>query len=226
MIRTSLMTTKQFAKHIKTQPISGGKGDSTVNSTEKSQGAFTKTLQTAFASNNAAQQGQLNFLNQKLQSAINNPSGFSPEALAAMRTQATEQAAQSNKDITQAVQGKFATQGSATALPNGVQEQIDAGIAQNVAKAESDQQLGITEQNAQLQNQNKWKAVQAEQGVAGLENPTGMASTETGSAGEVGNLSQAATAANGPGVGSILGSVVGAGLQGWSSGGFKKPGGN
>ena len=194
--------------------VSGGKGDSTAESTEKSQGAFTNTLQNAFASNNQNQQQQLNFLNQQLQSGITNPQGYSPETLAAMRTQATEQAAQSNKNVMQAVNEKYATQGgaSATALPDGVQEQIAAGVGSTIANNEANAQLGITEQNGQLQNQNYWKAVQGDETVAQMENPEGFAGATNSAAGTVSNLSDAVTRANGPGVGSILGSVIGAGI--------------
>lgn len=199
--------------------VSGGKGDSTATNTEKSQGSFTNTLQGAFAKNNANQQQQLDFLSKNLQSAVTNPQGYSPATLAAMRTQATEAGAQNNKNVMQAVNDKFATQGggSATALPSGVQEQIDAGVGTSVANNEANQQLGITEQNGQLENENKWKAIQGEQGVASLENPEGMSSGATGAADSVTGLSQAVTAANGPGIGSILGSVAGAGLGAVSS---------
>lgn len=194
--------------------VSGGKGDSTASNTEKSQGSFTNTLQSSFANNNANQQQQLNFLSKNLQSAVTNPQGYSPETLAAMRTQVTDKAAQSNKDVMQAVNEKNATQGggSATALPSGVQEQIDAGVGTQIANNEANSQLGITEQNGQLQNENKWKAIQGEQDVASLENPEGMAGAGNNAASTVGGLSQAVTQANGPGIGSILGGVVGAGL--------------
>src|SRR5260370_369588 len=85
------------------RPVSGGKGDNTASNTEKQTAQFANTLQGVFASNNAAQQGQLNFLNQKLQAGINNPQGYSPATLAAMRTQATEQGAQANKNVMGAV---------------------------------------------------------------------------------------------------------------------------
>jgi hypothetical protein len=192
--------------------VSGGKGDNTASQTEKSQGAFTQQLQQIFAQHNQQQQGQLNFLNQKLQDAINNPQGYNPQALAAMRTQATEQGALQNQQVEKALGNKFATQGGATSLPSGVQAQLQAQTANAAEQNVNNAQMGITEQNAQLQNENQWRAIQGAEGVAGMENPDALASTETGSAGTVGNLSQAVTAANGPTWGSILGGVVGAGL--------------
>lgn len=214
MIRTSQMTDVQFAAFVSSHPVAGGKGDNAASSTEKSQAGFTNTLQQTFAKNNANQQQQLNFLNQQLQAGVTNPQGYSPETLAAMRTQATESAAQNNKNVMQAVNEKNATQGgaSAAALPSGVQEQIEAGVGSTIANQEANAQLGITEQNGQLENENKWKAVQGEEQVASLENPEGFAGVETNSAGTVGSLSQAVTQSQGPSVGSILGGVVGAGI--------------
>src|SRR5260370_335529 len=161
MIRTSKMSDAQFAALLATHPISGGKGDDTAKSTEASAATFTKTLQSAFATNNAHQQQQLNFLNKNLEEAVTNPQGYSPQTLAAMRTQGEDAAAQNNSKVMQAVQEKNATEGgaSATALPTGVQEQIQAGVASAEAQNESNAELGITEQNGQLQNENKWRAV-------------------------------------------------------------------
>lgn len=204
--------------------VSGGKGDSTASSTEKSTGDFTKTLQSAFQTNNAAQQDQLNFLSSKLQSAINNPQGYSPDTLAAMRAQANDSVAKSNQDVQRNVNAMEATRGGADALPSGVNAQINASVASQAEQAANKEQQDITTQNANLQNENLWNATKAEEGVAGLENPTGMAGSATGSADAVSNLSQAVTKANGPGVGSILGGIAGSALSGWASGGFKKPG--
>lgn len=192
--------------------VSGGKGDSTANQTEATQGVFTQQLQNAFTSNNAAQQNQLNFLNQKLQSAIANPQGYSPSTLAAMRAQANDSVAAENQNVERNVNSSFAAKGGAEALPSGVQAQINAGVGEAAAQAGNAAQQNITEQNANLQNQNQQNAIQQEMGVAGLENPEGMASSENQAAGTVSNLSQAVTAANGPGIGSILGSVAGSAL--------------
>ncbi len=213
MIKTSKMTAEQFALFVVTHPVSGGKGDDVAKSTEASTAKFTDTLQKVFEANNAHQQDQLNFLTNTLQSGITNPQGYSPETLAAMHTQATEAGAQNTKNVMQAVNEKFATQTGADSLPSGVQEQVQSQAATAIANNEAQQQLGITQANGQLQNDNKWKAVQAEEGVAGLENPEGIANSATGSAGTVSNLSEAVTRANGPGIGSILGGIAGAAVD-------------
>jgi hypothetical protein len=201
--------------------VSGGKGDSTAESTEKSQGAFTGTLQQVFASNNASQQAQLNFLNNKLQSAIQNPQGYSPSTLAAMRASATNQTAATNQNVQRQVQNMLATRGGAEALPSGVDAQIASTIASKSAQDLNQAQDDITMRNADLQNENQQRALSEELGVAQTENPEGFANAENQSAADVSNLSEAVTKAKGPGWSSILGGVVGAGLSGWASGGFK-----
>lgn len=192
--------------------VSGGKGDKTAEDTEKSQGTFTNLLQQTFATNNAQQQSQLAFLNNKLTSAINNPQGYSPETLASMRAQANDAVAAENQNVQRAVNAKQATQGGADALPSGVNAQVNAAVAAEAAQAGNRAQQDITIQDANLKNDNLWNAVKSEEGVASLEDPTGFAGAETGSAGQVGELSKAVTSAKGPGWGSILGGVVGAGL--------------
>lgn len=204
--------------------VSGGKGDSTAQSAEKSQASFTNTLQNAFQTNNGAQQQQLSFLNNKLQSAITNPQGYSPSTLAAMRASANDSVAATSQNVQRSVQNMQAGRAGAGALPSGVDSQINASVASQAAQAGNKAQQDITIDDANLKNQNEWNAVKAEEGVAGLENPTGMAGEANTGASTVGSLSQAVTAANGPGIGSILGGIAGAGLQGWASGGFKTGG--
>jgi hypothetical protein len=223
--KTFMNWTKTIERYIaEGRPVSGGKGDNTASATEQSQADFGKTLQSAFATNNAAQQNQLNFLNNKMQSAINSPQGYSPAALASMRAQANDSVAAQDQNVQRSVNNSMATKGGAAALPSGVSAQIDASIASQAAQAGNAAQQSITEQNANLENDNMWKATQAEEGVAGMENPTGMASADNQAASTVSDLSGAVTKADGPGIGSILGGVVGAGLSGWAGGGFKIPG--
>lgn len=222
MIRTSLMSDEEFALFIATHPVCGGKGDTAAQTTEKSTADFTNTLHQAFATNNASQQEKLNFLTKQLEDGVNNPQGYSPQTLASMRTQATEQAALNNSKVMQTVNEKNATEGgaSATALPNGVQEQIQAGVGTGVANQEANAQLGITQQEGQLEAENRNRDIAALEGVAQTENPTAMAGESNNAASTVGSLSQAVTAANGPGIGSILGGVVGAGVGAFASGGL------
>lgn len=192
--------------------VSGGKGDQAAQNTENSESNFTNVLQNAFATNNAQQQSQLSFLNTKLQSAINNPQGYSPETLAAMRAQANDQVAAENQNVQRQVQNSEAVRGGAAALPSGVNAEIAAQIAEQAGQAGNAAQQNITEQNANLEEQNLTHAENEELGVAQAENPEGMAGEGNQAAGTVSNLSQAVTASQGPSVGSILGGIAGAGL--------------
>ena len=195
-----------------TGPIAHCKGDSTASGEESSQANFSQTLQNAFNTNNAAQQNQLNFLNNKMQSAINNPQGYNAQTLASMRAQANDQVSAQDQNVQRSVNNAEMTRGGASALPSGVSSQIGASIASQAAQAGNNAQQNITEQNANLQNQNQWNAVKAEEGVAGMENPEGMAGEDNQAASTVGSLSNAVTQSDGPTFGSILGGVVGAGL--------------
>jgi hypothetical protein len=195
-----------------TGPIALCKGDNTANNEEASQANFSQTLQNAFNTNNAAQQNQLNFLNNKMQSAINNPQGYSAQTLASMRAQANDAVSSQTQNVQRSVNNAEMTRGGAAALPSGVSSQIGAAIASQAAEAGNNAQQNITEQNANLQNQNQWNAVKAEEGVAGMENPEGMASEDNGAASTVGGLSQAVTQSDGPSMGSILGGIAGSAI--------------
>ena len=195
-----------------TGPIALCKGDSTASNEEQSQANFSQTLQNAFNTNNAAQQNQLNFLNNKMQSAINNPQGYSAQTLASMRAQANDQVSAQDQNVQRSVNNAEMTKGGASALPSGVSSQIGASIASQAAQAGNNAQQNITEQNANLQNQNQWNAVKAEEGVAGMENPEGMAGEDNGAANSISGLSQAVTQSDGPTFGSILGGIAGAGI--------------
>lgn len=198
--------------YIYSGPIALCKGDSTDQAAEQSQLGFSQQLQNAFQTNNAAQQNQLNFLNNKMQSAINNPQGYNAQTLASMRAQANDSVASQNQNVSRAVNNSEMTKGGAAALPSGVNSQIGASIASQAAQAGSNAQQNITEQNANLQNNNYWNAVKGEEGVASDENPEGMAGGANQAASTIGGLSQAYTQSEGPSFGSILGGLVGSGI--------------
>ena len=189
-------------------PIALCKGDQTAQNEEKSQENFSNTLQNAFQTNNAAQQNQLNFLNNKMQAGINNPQGYSPQTLASMRAQANDQVAAQDQNVTRAVNNAQDTKGGAEGLPSGVNAQINASIGSQAAQAGNAAQQNITEQNANLQNQNYWNSVQGEGAVAGMENPEGMAGQENNTANSISGLSNAVTQSSGPTWGSIVGGVA------------------
>lgn len=181
-------------------------GDSTAQNTETSAANFTNTLQNSFNQQFAAQSGALSFLNGKLTGMINNPTGYSAPALAAMRTSATDQVASQFQAAKMANQNTEFSRGGEN-LPSGVNAQINAGLTTQAAQAQSAAQNNITQQNAQLQNQNYWNATNALMGVSSQYNPNAYAGDASQSAGEVAGLSSAVTAANGPTIGAVLGGI-------------------
>ena len=193
------------------------KGDSTASSEEKSQASFTNTLQQAYQTQFATQQNELNFLNGKMQSQINNPTGYSAPTLASMRTSATDQIAAQAQNAQRASQQREDLEGGQN-LPSGVNAQINAGEETAAGQDIANTQNQITQANANLENSNYWNAVNSEEGVAGQENGTGTAGAVNGAAGSVAGLSQAVTAADGPSIGSILGGVA-TGIGGAALGG-------
>src|SRR5215469_523979 len=107
-------------------------GDNTAKSAEKSQAAFTNTLQAAFAQQFGANQSTLNFLNGKLTSAVNNPQGFSPQMLAAATTQAIQGTATDYANAAKTINNQIVARGGST-LPSGVGAQIQAQLATGAA---------------------------------------------------------------------------------------------
>lgn len=150
-------------------------GDKTIKASEQAQADFTKTLMQSYSTQFAKQGQVLDFLKGKLQPMIDNPQGFGADTLASMRTGATENTARSYAQSEQALHAAQAARGG-SALPSGVDAQLEAenanaGAAQNVQSQES-----ITQANEQQKQQNYWSAVNALSGNAAQYNPTGYAS--------------------------------------------------
>lgn len=187
-MNTGAMLDHQFYEYA--GPVALCKGDSTLRSQEKSQAAFTGTLMSTFKTQFANQSGILNFLSGKLQPMINNPQGYSPEALAAMRTGATETGATQFGNAQKALQESEAARGG-NGLPSGVDAQLTAQNANSAAAQESQAQEGITLQNEQQKQNNFWNATNALNGVAAEENPIGYAGQSTAGSQAVGDLGTA-----------------------------------
>jgi hypothetical protein len=180
-------------------------------------------LQQAFASQFQSNRAVLNFLNDKLTTAVNNPQGFSPEALAAVRTTATQQTATDYTNASKAVRGQIAARGGST-LPSGVEAQIEGQLAQGAANEESTNQNQITLGNEQQKQANYWNAVRGLGGVATGYDPNAYASGANSGAGTIASLSEANSAAENAGAFNKfmggLGSGLGAGLSSFATGGL------
>ena len=203
-------------------PVALCKGDPTASQTEQSQSAFGSTLQQAFQTQFATQQNTLAFLNNTLQKQATDPTGFGATDLAATRTSATDQIAQEAQNAQRVSQNREALQGGAN-LPSGVNAQINASEATAAGQAEAGAQNNITMKNNAVKLQQQQDAENGLLGVAAQENGTGTAGAANGAASSVANLSGAVAAADGPGIGQILGGVT-TGVGGaWALGGFKHP---
>jgi hypothetical protein len=170
--------------------VSGGKGDDTLKAQEEAQANFTKTLMQSYKTQFGQQSAILSFLTKKLEPQIDNPTGFSADTLASMRTGATESTARSYAQSEQALHNAEAARGG-NGLPSGVDAQLEAenanaGAAQNVQS-----QQGITLANEQQKQQNYWNAVNALSGNAAQYNPTGYAGQATSGSSAVGDLGTA-----------------------------------
>lgn len=203
-------------------PIALCKGDSTAKKAEQQQAAFNTQLMSVFQQQFATQKNTLDYLKAKMQPMIDNPTGLSAEGLAAARTANTDQYSAAYQNAQQALNRKMVTAGESE-LPSGVGAQLNAALFNAEAADKATGQNQITMQNEQLKQQNYWNAVNALSGVATQNNPLGYANSATAGSGAVANLSQAVTAANGPGWGSIVGGIAGGALQGaGQAGGFSK----
>ena len=189
-------------------PVARLKGDSTAKAAEQQQAAFNAQLMSIFQQQFGRQSAIFDYLKGKMQPMIDNPTGYSPEALAAMRTSATDQLSNGYQNAQKALQTREFADGGRD-LPSGVNAQLDSSLLTAEAADKSNAQNNITLANENLKQQNYWNALNVLNGVAVQENPLGYANSATAGSGAVANLSNAFTASQGPGWGSILGGVAG-----------------
>jgi hypothetical protein len=198
-------------------PVAFCKGDDTAQASEKASAAFNTELQGYMQTQFAQSQESLKYLTSKSMAMIDNPTGMSADALAAARTLSTDQNASAYQNAKRQLQNNQAIKSGD--LPSGVDAQIQGSLASEEAANQAGSQSQITLQNEQLKQQNRQNAINTLSGVSntGGSYMSTLSSGANSAAGEVGNLSQANTAAAGPTFGAILGGVVGAGVQGLTS---------
>lgn len=192
------------------------------NQIEGSQQSFMNTLQSSFGTAFAGQQNILNGLTKSLQSTLaGGPSqfGFSAPETTALNTQATSGNAQQYQFAKQAAgEAAAASGGGAAVLPTGAQGETQAELASQAAQSQSNQLLGIQEAGYKQGNQNYNNSVSGLSTVAGLENPSGLASNAnsageaaSGTAAEIQKENEAANPWTQ--VGGLVGSLGGAALN-------------
>lgn len=205
-------------------PIAECKGDDTAKQSEQQQAAFNQNLMNIFNQQLGKQNQMMDFIRGKLQPMIDNPTGYSDDALAAMRTGATEGIANQYADAQRAVQSKMATRGGdAAELPSGVNDQILSSLAGGQASDTANAQNSITMANENLKQQNYWAAINGLTGQEAMVNPLGFAGAATSGSNAVAGLSQAVTSSEQSGWLNALAGGVGGGLTAWATGGFKNP---
>ena len=190
-------------------PVAECKGDATARQSEQDQAAFNKTLMSTFQSQ-LAKQGQItDLITKTLTPQLLNPTGYSPEALTALRTSASDTNSGQYQNAQKALNDQLAARGGASALPSGVDAQLRASLAGAGAQQESQSQNEITLQNENAKMTNLWNAIDALSGNAQVLNPIGYAGGATSGSGAVANLSQAYTQSKQSQLLGALGSLAG-----------------
>lgn len=185
---------------------------------------FMKSLMGDFSAQYGKQQNILSFLQGQLTAMFRNPTGFSPQTLAALNSMATNNVAQGVQNATQAAQLSAAAHGG-NGLPSGVQAQVAGQINAAGSNALAAERNQIAMENGELQVQNQWKALTGLEGVSEQENPLGYAGASANEADAIAKLgeSQAANDANNFGTSfeKSLGGSLGGILSGssWSKAG-------
>lgn len=205
-------------------PVAHCKGDDTAKQAEQQQAAFNANLMNIFNQQFVKQNEYRDFLAGKLKPMIDNPTGYSPEALTAMRTGATESIAGQYANAQKALQAKLATRGGdAATLPNGVNDQLLATLSEGQASDTAGAQNSITLADENLKQQNYWAAINALSGQEAMVNPLGYAGAVNSGGDTVANLANAFQNSTQSGWFNALAGGIGGGLTSWATGGFKNP---
>lgn len=186
-------------------------GDQKLKEGEAQQLDFNKTLQGIFTKQFGAQKEVLDYLKGKMTGTIENPQGYSPEAIASMRTAATEGTARSYAQAQQATHEAEAARGG-SALPSGVNAQIDAQNAQSAAAVNTQSQEQITQANENLKQSNYWNAVNVLGGTAAQFNPQSYAGEANGGSGALAGLGNAYNTSKQGGFWNTLSTGIASGL--------------
>lgn len=184
------------------------KGDSTAQAAEQQQSQFNSQLMSIFQQQFGQQSQILNYLKGKLEPMIDNPTGYSPEALATMRTSATDTLSDQYQNAQKALQGQEFTNGSRD-LPSGTNDQLNEALLNAEAKDKANAQDTITLNDENLKQSNYWNAMNVLSGnVASQFNPLGYAGAATSGSNAVAGLSNAVTNSNQTGLMGLLGGGV------------------
>jgi hypothetical protein len=171
----------------------GGSPDKTMEEEEQEQVTYDQQLMGIFTNQYNTQQAQLQYLQGQMEPMINNPTGYNANQLTTLRTQATDTNSAQFQQAEMALNNQVVDNSGGSKLTGaaGATEESDAALLNSEAQTQASSQDQITEQNAQLQQENYWNAVNALNGVAAQEAPLGYASAESNSANSAANASEA-----------------------------------
>ena len=140
--------------------------------------AFDQQLMGMFTQQFQNQQNQLNFLKGVMQPVISQAQtgqGFSDQALAAMRTSATDTISGQFANAQQALNQTLRTSGDAN-VPSGVTVGADTALLNSAAQQQAGAQNNITLASAQQAQSNLFNAANVLNGVAAQNSPNALMS--------------------------------------------------
>jgi hypothetical protein len=191
----------------------GGSPDKSQVALENEELSFDTTLQNLMQQQYSNQSAQLKFLQGQLEPEISaGGQGYTPAQLAAQRTGATDTNAQQYEQAQEALNNQItdASGGSKLTGVAGATTEADAQLLNAEAQTQAASQENITQNNANLQQQNYWNSINALNGVAAQENPLGYASAANGAS----EASSAASQANSQHIQATSSSFLGGALGG------------
>lgn len=188
-------------------------GDSIIRSTESSWLNFSNFLTNTFKTQYGLQSDIFKTLTSTLTNQLTNPHGFDPATLSALRGSATDNISKQFNNARQNVQAGMAVNGGfGSDVKSGVNAQIEGGIAGQQAGTEAGALDTIEQENAQLKQENYWKAVSGLGEVASAENPQSYAGQATSAADTTGKLGTDYFSTDNSGFGDQLGKSFASGL--------------
>jgi hypothetical protein len=207
-------------------PVAECKGDQTLKQSEMislqnqtQQMEFSKQLMGVFEKQYGDQKEVLDYLKAKMQPMIDNPTGYSEKALAAMRTSATDNLSASYQNAQKALNAnRFA--GGSRDLPSGVDDQLNAALLQSEATDKAGAQNNITLQDENLKQGNYWNSINVLNGVGAMFNPqsyAGASSSASGASSSAGeataNLGTAYKQSQNSGIMGLIGGLAGGAMS-------------
>lgn len=185
------LETLQIVSHDGSYECIGGfiqyKGDPVLQQEEQSTAAFDDTLRNIFQAQYGKQSAITTYLTNQMEPLISKGGqGYSPAALASMRTSATDTLSNQFQGALRATNATMQR-----GLPSGVNAQISDSLLSQEAQAQAAAQRDITQQNEDLKQQNYWNSINVLNGQAATLNPLGYSGQSISGAGAVAGLGEA-----------------------------------